>query len=348
MKSLTFRVGLTVAAAALAAAPALAQKPGDGGSPAADRPVAVARAGTSGGGGGASGARSAPAGVATSAGSSGSVGMSSPSSVSVSMPSSGFGGSRAAFREAAPQRRTSGGQSTGQAVPRGSSGSSGSSSSGASAPRSAAPAAPSSSGHVRSTTPVRQGSNRESSGSTQAVPNWARPRGDRPASGTAVTRTTPRPDRLGGLGYGYGRYYDPYGYYYSPYYYGNYYSPYGFYSPYTLGYGFGLGFPWMTDPWYGPDDYWYGGGGYSSSQSLRDEDQGNLRLKVKPRDAKVYVDGYFVGTVDSMDGVFQKLALNGGRHRVEVKADGYQPEQFEIVITPGETATYEGELKKIG
>jgi hypothetical protein len=114
-----------------------------------------------------------------------------------------------------------------------------------------------------------------------------------------------------------------------------------------LGYGFGLGFPWMMDPWYGADDYGYGGGGYAYSQGTQDEDQGSLRLKIKPRDAKVYVDNYFVGTVDSMDGVFQKLPLNGGRHHVSVKADGYQPEEFDVVITPNETATYQGDLKPI-
>ena len=168
-----------------------------------------------------------------------------------------------------------------------------------------------------------------------------------------MQRTAPRPDGRGQ----YSNRYDPFGYYGSPYYYGSnyygaYYSPFysPFYSPYMLGYGFGLGFPWMVDPWYEGDDFGYGGGygyGQSYSQGSRDEDQGSLRLKVKPRDAKVYVDGYFVGTIDSMDGVFQKLPLNGGRHRVSVKADGYQPDEFEVVITPNETVTYEGDLKKI-
>jgi hypothetical protein len=45
--------------------------------------------------------------------------------------------------------------------------------------------------------------------------------------------------------------------------------------------------------------------------------------------------------------VFQKLPLNGGRHRVAVKADGFQPEEFDVVITPNETVTYQGDLKKI-
>ena len=59
------------------------------------------------------------------------------------------------------------------------------------------------------------------------------------------------------------------------------------------------------------------------------------------------MDGYFVGVVDSFDGVFQKLAVEAGTHRVEIRADGFEPAQFEIMVTPGETITYKGELKRI-
>jgi hypothetical protein len=351
MRSLLFRFGLTTAAVAIAVTPALAQKPGEsGGSPAADRPVAVERPAA---GGGDSSARSA-----APAASSSTTSPSSPSATSI--PTMGFGASRAAYREEAPQHRASGGSassaSSGHAVARGSGGSSAAGSNSSS-----------SSSGAKSSSPAREQSGENHAGGSQAVPDWARPRGGQPATGTAVTRTTPRPSD--DHGHYYNNYYNPFGYYYGPssYYYGNYfyggayyspyyYAPYMFspyvYSPYMLGYGFGLGFPWGIDPGYGAgygaDDYWYGGGGgnYSSSQPAHGEDQGGLRLKVKPRDAKVYVDGYFVGTIDTMDGVFQKLPLNSGRHHVSVKADGYQPEEFDVVITPNETATYQGDLKK--
>ena len=76
-------------------------------------------------------------------------------------------------------------------------------------------------------------------------------------------------------------------------------------------------------------------------------DTGSLRLKIKPREAQVYVDGYLVGDVDSFDGAFQKLGIESGGHRVELKADGYEPLQFDVLITPGETVTYKGEMKPI-
>jgi hypothetical protein len=93
------------------------------------------------------------------------------------------------------------------------------------------------------------------------------------------------------------------------------------------------------------------GGGYAdaggSSSSYGRGEQGNLKLKVKPRAAKVYVDGYYVGTVDEFDGSFQKLALNTGRHKVEVKADGFETAEFDVLINPQQTVTFQGELKRI-
>ena len=123
------------------------------------------------------------------------------------------------------------------------------------------------------------------------------------------------------------------------------YAPYGF----GLGYGLYSGFGWkpyLGDPFGDPGYGSYGGyGGYSTS--LRPQEQGNLKLKVKPRTAKVYVDGYFVGPVDEFDGSFQKLALNSGRHKVEIKADGYETAEFDVLITPEQTVTFQGELKRI-
>jgi hypothetical protein len=147
--------------------------------------------------------------------------------------------------------------------------------------------------------------------------------------------------------------YDPYySHYYDPYYYGyggrysSYWSPYG--------YGYGLGY-FAYDPFlshgYG---YGYGGGyGYESDQygsggeSSRYRGVGSIRLKVKPANAQVYVDGYYTGVVDSYDGAFQRLDVEAGAHKVEVRGEGYEPVQFDVMVTPGETVTYKGELKRV-
>jgi hypothetical protein len=179
-------------------------------------------------------------------------------------------------------------------------------------------------------------------GDRAGVPEYSRPREGAPTTGTAVPRPAgSRPPTTSGGGsnyvvvpggyYGYG-----YGYPYSGYggYYGGFYS--GYYDPFY-------------DPWYGgyPSAYDGGGGGYSQTSGYAvGNDDGALRLKIKPRDAEVYVDGYFAGQVDEFDGMFQRLHIEPGAHRIEVRAAGYDPLVFEVKISPEHTTTYQGEMKK--
>ena len=55
---------------------------------------------------------------------------------------------------------------------------------------------------------------------------------------------------------------------------------------------------------------------------------------MKPESGQVYVDGYYVGEVDSFDGTFQRLAIEAGAHRVEIRADGFETVQFDVMVTP--------------
>jgi len=262
--------------------------------------------------------------------------------------------------ERADQRRGGGGgSSSGQAVPRGSSNAGGGGSRGG-----------------ESSTGSSAGSNNNSQGQSRApVPAYSRPRDGRTPVGTATDRTYPPPctSNCGGGGGVYypGVIYDPYYGYYNPYYYGggyaNYWSPWGFgfglgyfsYDPFLFGaynpYGYGYGY----DPYgYGYGGGGYGGGGYSdpsqsggsgytSSSGGQYRGSGALRLKVKPNNAQVYVDGYFIGAIDNFDGMFQSLGVEAGAHKVELKAEGYETAQFDVMVAPGETVIYKGEMKRI-
>ncbi len=146
-----------------------------------------------------------------------------------------------------------------------------------------------------------------------------RDRDDQPGRGTAVRRrpgtggptvVVNNPGYLGG--------YYPWGYGGLGLGYGGYYG--GFYDP------------WMYDPGYATN--W--GYGY----------QGSIRLKISPRNAEVYVDGYFAGEVDQYDGVFQKLNLDAGPHRIEIREEGFDALSFEVRIQPDRKITYRGELKE--
>jgi hypothetical protein len=138
----------------------------------------------------------------------------------------------------------------------------------------------------------------------------------------------------GGPGYGYGHY--PYYPYYSYPYYG---YPYGTWYPWAFG-TWGLGFYW--DPWYGSTG-WYPGTydyGYSSQSELT----GNVRVLVRPKDAQVWVDGYYAGVVDEFDGTFQRLRLEEGPHRIEVRKEGFETMRFDIRVLYDKTINLRGDL----
>jgi hypothetical protein len=189
------------------------------------------------------------------------------------------------------------------------------------------------------------------------VPAYSRPRDGRTVTGTAGERVGPPPGSGGGSPCGgrecggYYPIYDPYYYwgYYDPYYYG-----YGYrYANYWMpGYGFGFGYfgydPFLFGGYYDPYIYAFGSGQSSGGYGVGQyRGVGSLRLKVKPQNAQVYIDGYYVGLVDSFDGMFQRLEIEAGSHRVEVKAEGHEPVQFDVMVQPGETVTYKGELPRI-
>jgi len=181
------------------------------------------------------------------------------------------------------------------------------------------------------------------------VPRGARPNPGNPVTGSAVPRESRPPASGGGGGGYYPGYYPPYG---GGGYYGGYYPYYPywgypglyFYSPFWWGYG---GWPAYGNYGYGaeygyagsyPSGYYYG----NAEEYMR----GSLKLKVKPREAEVLVDGYFVGRVDDFDGTFQELDLKPGSHRVEIRLEGFEPISFDVTVDPRQTITYRGELKK--
>lgn len=176
-----------------------------------------------------------------------------------------------------------------------------------------------------------------SSGRGNAVSRGGRSRGDRSAIGTAEGRTHPP---FGGGGGG-GGYWDP-GYWWNnpAYYYG--------YS------GFGLGYfyydpMWWGAGWGGGDPYGYGvyggggGGGYESS--VRRDAIGQLRLKIKPKDAQVFVDGALAGNVGDFDGTFERLDLPQGRYHVEVRLQGHKPLTYDVNIQADELTTLRGKFE---
>jgi hypothetical protein len=131
------------------------------------------------------------------------------------------------------------------------------------------------------------------------------------------------------------RHYSP-AYFYRPYYYGPYYrSFYPFYGyPYnsfafSVGFGYpyyGYGYGAFGYPYYGGYPYPYGGF-YDPSSSVR--------LQVMPREAEVYVDGFFAGMVDNFDGTFQRLRVAPGDHEIQLFMPGHRSFSQKVYLQPG-------------
>jgi hypothetical protein len=113
--------------------------------------------------------------------------------------------------------------------------------------------------------------------------------------------------------------------YYRPYYP---YYPY-YYAPYYTGLYFGLHNPYFWGPYAQYPYPYYGYWPYDNT--------GSARLQVTPREARVYVDGYFVGTVDDFDGNFQRLNVEAGEHELQVYLDGYRPFTMKVLFLRGKT-----------
>jgi hypothetical protein len=115
-------------------------------------------------------------------------------------------------------------------------------------------------------------------------------------------------------------------------YYGGYYGfyPWFYWGPYSP-YWYPWGYPGY--PWYG-----YGYPYYPQS---------SVRIEVTPREAKVFVDGYFAGTVDDYDGTFQRLHVTPGKHDILIYLEGYHSLKQSFYLSPDSTYKIKGEMAKL-
>ena len=123
----------------------------------------------------------------------------------------------------------------------------------------------------------------------------------------------------------------------------SYVTPYG-YRPrgYRPGWSLNLYFgrPYSYSSRYGSRGY-YNRGAYGYYSIPSGFAYGSLRIVDAPRDAQVFVDGYYAGVVDDYDGVFQRLNLEPGSHRIEIDVNpGAPPIEFDVHVAPGQTVTF--------
>jgi PEGA domain len=99
------------------------------------------------------------------------------------------------------------------------------------------------------------------------------------------------------------------------------------------------------DPWYG---YQYPYPPYPYPYAYRAyEPDASVRLEVKPKQAEVYVDGYYAGIVDDFDGTFQRLHVPPGDHEIELWLDGYRTVRQRVHLQQDNTFRIKYEMEKL-
>ena len=143
----------------------------------------------------------------------------------------------------------------------------------------------------------------------------------------------------------YDPFYDPYSYAYPPAY-GAYGSPYPSYgSPYPS-YGSpypATGYPADPQSAYPPSSS--GSIGVQPGQA-NTSNMGGVSFEITPSDAQVFVDGKTVGTVGQFTPTTQPVGLTVGRHRIEIRAPGYQTIAVDVNILAGQVIPYQGTMER--
>jgi hypothetical protein len=107
-----------------------------------------------------------------------------------------------------------------------------------------------------------------------------------------------------------------------------------FYYPSFYSYG-----GWYSG-WYGWSPYGLYAQPYPYYRSYPDY-RGSARLQVQPRHTQVFIDGYFVGTVDDFDGWLQRLHVEPGEHELELYLEGHRTFRQQVLFRPGATLKLE-------
>lgn len=119
---------------------------------------------------------------------------------------------------------------------------------------------------------------------------------------------------------------------YSPFFYGPFFFGFGWsqWYPYPYLYPYPYPYPYPPPPYYG-----------------RPYDISAARLEIKPRNAQVYLDGYYVGVVNDFDGTWQRLDLPSGDHEITVYLQGYQTYRQRTFFRPGQDYHFKAILEPL-
>jgi len=143
--------------------------------------------------------------------------------------------------------------------------------------------------------------------------------------------------------YGYGAYYGA-----GPYYP----APYGAAYPYPYP-SSGYPYPYAASSYPGYSSSAYAAPAAPSTGSVElqqgepnQTNLGGVSFEITPSTAQVFVDGSYTGTVADFVPTTEPLGLTPGRHRVEIRAAGYQTLALAVEVVAGQVIPYRGILQQ--
>jgi len=80
-------------------------------------------------------------------------------------------------------------------------------------------------------------------------------------------------------------------------------------------------------------------------QPQSQQNSGGVSFEITPSSAELFVDGVRIGTVGQFTPQSQPLGLSAGRHRIEIKAPGYQTISIDADIVAGQVIPYQGTMQ---
>jgi PEGA domain len=103
---------------------------------------------------------------------------------------------------------------------------------------------------------------------------------------------------------------------------------------------------YFYDPFFGPYPWW-SPGQYPYGYAPVYDESAALRLEVKPKQAAVYVDGFYAGIVDDFDGVFQRLRVSPGSHELTLYLEGYRTVHRPLSLAPRSTLDVRDRMERL-
>jgi hypothetical protein len=70
-----------------------------------------------------------------------------------------------------------------------------------------------------------------------------------------------------------------------------------------------------------------------------------VSLDINPTSAAVFIDGVYVGTVADFSPTEAPLSMAAGKHRLEVRAQGYTSLSVDVTIESGKVTPFQGTMQ---